>query len=95
MKDQKTAIVTGGAQGIGLMIAQILAAEYRVIAVDKDAEAIEECSRGSKKDGIDFTVCNITDESSIHKLVDTIMKKYGRIDLLVNNAAISANKISG
>jgi NAD(P)-dependent dehydrogenase (short-subunit alcohol dehydrogenase family) len=93
MKNIMTAIVTGGAQGIGRVIAQTLAGSgYLVTAADIDAEAVSECHRESVNSGVTFTVCDITDEDAIRRLVGQIVQKYGRINLVVNNAAIAANK---
>ncbi|GHV02460.1 oxidoreductase [Campylobacterota bacterium] len=75
----KTALVTGAAQGIGAKIAEELcAAGYRVVGVDRHDFTIE---------GVETAICDLADEAAIDSLASSIK----RLDLLINNAAISAN----
>ena len=87
----KTAIVTGGAKGIGRHYSQALAeAGARVIIADiadgKDvaAEIVKTCGKGS---AVSATF-DVSDEDSVKGLVAETMQQLGRIDILVNNAAI-------
>ncbi len=84
----KVAIVTGGARGIGKAIARGYAAEgARVVVADVlEAEAEETASVISRNA---FAVrLDVTDQASIDAMVEKVAKKAGRIDILVNNAAI-------
>jgi NAD(P)-dependent dehydrogenase (short-subunit alcohol dehydrogenase family) len=90
----KTAIVTGGAQGIGRQtVEDLLKHGYQVMIADSDGEAIDEAMTGLYRWG---TVgCQQTDVSvdkDVILLINQTINQFGRIDLLINNAAISVNK---
>ena len=78
---QKAALVTGGAQGIGKDIARLLAQRgYRVAVADlKNATA----------SGMLFIRCNISKEAAVRACVRQVVKRFGRLDALVNNAGIT------
>ena len=86
----KTAVITGGASGIGRAIAEQLAAEGAIIAIvdvnrDKaEAAAAEMSAQGHKAWA---TVADVRDEASINAAVASILTK-GDIDILVNSAGI-------
>jgi NAD(P)-dependent dehydrogenase (short-subunit alcohol dehydrogenase family) len=85
---QKTALVTGGAQGIGKATAQRLAAGgYRVVIADTDAEA-------GRESGLFFLRCDVSKEPSVRACVSAALKRLGRLDALVNNAGI-ADPVNG
>jgi 3-oxoacyl-[acyl-carrier protein] reductase len=87
----KVAIITGSARGIGQATALKFAAEgAKVVVCDLDLGAVDEVvarinSAGGKATGF---LVNVTDKSSIAAMVRGVMDKYGRIDVLVNNAGI-------
>ncbi len=84
----KVAIVTGGAAGIGAATAERFAEEgARVVICDVQKEAGE---AEVKKLGPDagFYVVNVADREAVQQFVDAVFEKYGRIDVLVNNAGI-------
>jgi 3-oxoacyl-[acyl-carrier protein] reductase len=90
LKD-KVAIITGSARGIGQATALKFAAEgARVVVCDLDRKAVDEVVAEIVAEGgraIGFTM-NVTDKPSIAAVVKGVMDKYGRIDVLVNNAGI-------
>lgn len=81
--DGLVAAVTGGASGIGLATAQLLAREgARVAVLDLKPE--------SMPDPLVGFVCNVTDDASVSAAVGAVVSRFGRLDLLVNNAGIGA-----
>ena len=90
LKD-KVAIITGSARGIGQATALKFAAEgAKVVVCDLDRKAVDEVVAEIVAEGgqaIGFTV-NVTDKASIAAMVKGVTDKYGRIDVLVNNAGI-------
>jgi NAD(P)-dependent dehydrogenase (short-subunit alcohol dehydrogenase family) len=84
----KTAIVTGGAGGIGAAISRRYAAEgARVIVADRDFDAANQLAGEIGGNAFSFAL-DVTDPGSIRALVETAVKAAGGIDILVNNAAI-------
>src|SRR5262249_21767945 len=82
----RTAIVTGGAAGIGLAIARRLAAEGGAIAVwDKTGAAEAARSLGAAHIGC---ATDVSDEAGVARATDATWRAFGRVDLLVNNAGI-------
>jgi len=88
--ENKVAIVTGGASGIGKATAKVMAdVGARVVIADIN----ENC--GSIADEIpsaQFKICDIGDENSVKDLMGSVLKEYGKIDILVNNAGIIVRK---
>ncbi|MED5260956.1 MAG: SDR family oxidoreductase [Myxococcota bacterium] len=85
--DGKVAIVTGGASGLGEADARLLAAEgARVVLTDIN----EEAGRAIAADiGGEFVRQDVSDEEGWSVLVDGVMDRHGRLDVLVNNAGIA------
>jgi len=84
------AIITGGARGIGEGICKVFCNAGAKVAMWDVLDTGEETAQKIAADGGDifFQKVNITDPESIQKAVDEIMEKYGRIDILINNAGI-------
>ncbi len=84
------AIVTGSSGTLGQRFCKLLSANgAEVIAVDK-----VKAKNGTFDDyeNIFFVKCDITKEKSVKNLVDTTIRKFGKIDILVNNAATKTTK---
>ena len=86
LKDQ-VAIITGGAQGLGEALAHRLDAEgCKLVVADINIDAAEKVAAGLK-DAIAVKV-DVSNEQQVEAMVDATVSKYGRLDLLVSNAAI-------
>ncbi|MDP4207650.1 MAG: SDR family oxidoreductase [Bacteroidota bacterium] len=90
----KTAIVTGGAQGIGRQIAEdLLKHNYNVVIADIDAEAGDEALTYLYQFGaVQFIRTDIAVEEDVVRLFESTIESFKQIDVLINNAAISINK---
>lgn len=85
--DGQVAIVTGGGQGLGEALAQRLSLEgCRVVVADINDNAAAKVA-GSLKDALAVKV-DVSNEIQVEAMVETTLKKYGKLDLVVSNAAI-------
>lgn len=86
----RVAIITGGARGIGKGIALRFAREgcTSVIADLLVAEADKTVADISKEGGKGLAIqCDVSDSKQVKHLADTVIEKYGKVDILVNNAS--------
>ena len=89
--DGKTAIVTGGAKGIGRHYSQALAAEGARVMIADVADGRELAGEIAARHGSDAagsTICDVSDETAVQGLVTQTIERFGGIDILVNNAAV-------
>ncbi len=95
MLDGKVAIITGGTRGIGFeTVKTFLENKAKVILFGSREETVNKALDELKNLGydVDGYAPNLQDENSIKDVIDKILKKYKKIDILINNAGISANK---
>ena len=86
LKD-KIALITGGSRGIGRAIAETFVREGATVAIcGRKQQSLEEAARGIG-DGVIPIACHIGRAADIQQLTDTLHSRFGRIDILVNNAA--------
>lgn len=93
--EDKVAIVTGTSPNIGGGIAEGLAAEGAIIvAVDANPANANDCANYLKAKGRRAlaVTCDVTDESEVTAAVDAALKEFGKVDILVNNAAFFNKK---
>ncbi|MBD8695769.1 SDR family oxidoreductase [Stenotrophomonas sp. CFBP 13718] len=88
----KVVLVTGGANGIGRGIAQaVLGAGGQVMIGDLDVDAGKAClAEWNRPADAAFRKLDITSESSVRSFIEAALKRFGRIDGLVNNAGIAS-----
>ncbi len=82
---EKIILITGGSDGLGFATAKKLSENHTVIILSPSKEKCEEIK---KYYDIDFVIADITKDNEAEKAVKNVLKKYGRIDILINNAGI-------
>ena len=90
LKD-KTALITGGARGIGATTARLFAREGAAVGiVDLRAEGLLEVADKAKSEGheIETFAGDISQKDDVDRIVNEFVQKLGRIDILVNNAGV-------
>lgn len=90
----KVAVITGGASGIGESTARLFARQgAKVLIADVQDELGQSlCNDINSKDGSSsslFVHCDVTKEEDVENLIDTAISKYGKLDIMYNNAGIS------
>jgi 3-oxoacyl-[acyl-carrier protein] reductase len=89
----RTAVITGGGQGLGLAIGSVFAEHGASVVLadvngDSAAQAADELASAGGSGRVIGTECNVTDEQSVQALVQTAVKHTGGLHIWVNNAGI-------
>ncbi|MGO9435684.1 MAG: SDR family NAD(P)-dependent oxidoreductase [Terracidiphilus sp.] len=88
--DQRVVVITGGAQGIGRRTAELFAdRHYRVAIIDLHEPAVTMESIAGKGGEVFGSSGDITDEGIVGNFAQKVFDRFGRVDVLVNNAGIS------
>ena len=87
----RTAIITGGAQGFGLDIAKrFIKSGANVIIWDIDQKELEKASKEINSSSLSYNVVDVSDFDKVNEIVNQIIKK-SKIDILINNAGITGS----
>lgn len=89
--EEKVALITGAANGIGLEIARSFANEgAKVVISDLNRDAGEAAAKQLQEQGYEAlaVACDVTDENQVRHSFDSTLKNFGKLDILVNNAGI-------
>lgn len=83
--NKKVIVITGGNGGLGKATAKILSSQNYVVILGKNIKEVEKTAKELKCDGI---ICDVTDAEQIKNSFSQIIKKYKKIDCLINCAGV-------
>jgi NAD(P)-dependent dehydrogenase (short-subunit alcohol dehydrogenase family) len=90
--DGRVAVVTGASSGIGARFAAVLAqAGASVVIGARRVERLESIARALQENGAEVTpvACDVTSTRDLDHLIGTAIERYGRLDLMINNAGVA------
>jgi len=88
--NNRVAVVTGGAQGFGLAITErFIEAGAKVVIWDIDENAAKDAIDKVKSEHLSHQIVDVTNFEIVNKNLEEVEKKYGKIDIFVNNAGIA------
>lgn len=93
----KTAVITGGAKGIGATAARIFCEQgAQVIIIDFDEQAGEAIAQQLHAEGNDaaFFKADVANEQEVNNAATAIIEQFGKVDILVNNAGITMDAMT-
>jgi short-subunit dehydrogenase len=95
---ERAAIVTGASRGIGLALAEVLADEgYRLTLTARKPDLLEQSADALRSQGaeVEHVAANLADEEAVQAVVDRHRERFGRLDVLVNNAGVGIGAAAG
>lgn len=87
----RTVLITGGSRGLGLALARQMAAEGARLAIcGRDRESLERATASLASGGAEVLAiaADVTDPAAVQDMMDVVRQRYGRVDVLVNNAGV-------
>lgn len=84
----KTIVITGGSDGLGKALAETLSADYKVVILARNEQALRVVAEST---GSDYFVCDVRNANQVAKVISEIADKHGTIDVLLNNAGVIIN----
>ncbi|XP_015581465.2 short chain aldehyde dehydrogenase 1 [Ricinus communis] len=89
----KVAIITGGASGIGASTSALFAQNGAKVIIADIQESLGQslCQEIGKDGNVSYVHCDVTSDKDVKNIVDFAMSKYGKLDIMYNNAGISGN----
>jgi len=91
MSNTQVAVITGGGRGIGRAIAEAYAQQgFTTVLWSRSQTELEETAQSIRAAGgkADFQSVDVSDEAAVQKAADLVLERYGKVDILVNAAAI-------
>ncbi len=94
MDSRKVIIVSGGSRGLGAAIVkQLIDADYAVATFSRNSSQVVEHWQAEAGDRFQFQAIDLADADAVEGFVATVHQKFGRVDSLVNNAAIAGDGV--
>ena len=96
MSEQRLAVVTGGARGIGrAIVMELLKQGKKVAALDLNADNLAELESVAKEAGFEVITkcCDITNTDQLTEMLEDLGENEGGVEILVNNAGITRDKL--
>jgi len=85
----KVVIVTGAASGIGEATASRFVAEgAKVALIDRDKASLEKVAKSLPADQVMVQTADVSDSSAVDEMVAAVLDRFGRLDVIVNNAGV-------
>ena len=89
----KTVLVTGGARGIGRAIVRRLVEKKYNILLDYNSSEVPALEMSKEFKNVKIFRADVTDRNEVHDMVEFAKKKFGQIDILINNAGIASSAL--
>lgn len=89
------AVISGASKGLGKSMAEALAAEgVKIALVARNADLLDEVASGIRAKGgvAESFVCDVTSQDAVNELTKGVIEKFGKVDILINNAGMNNRK---